>query len=421
MKGVSDTYLGNRDFKTYNGILGGKPRALKTQKIRSVQEKYAPLDDSNIFQISSAIINAGKIILPIGIISSAAAAAYNPHSDSGHADMGDVQMFIDGYGSHGDGIRTPPSDDIGKSVNAYKNTKKVAYDSPIKMAGLGDSGNANSYPDKDVKKSDSDKPSWLENFFKGLEDYLNKYFLPKIDAYADATDKITEGKTEEQKEAMRCKEPIYGKNTPGCPTYVSKDSVQNQLGGEPKSIKTPTALPDSAKPVINGEMPVDWDELQMHYTQAKGDIMTNSYVEEVACGSHNGKFYLGAKVKEGTPDDRFANVWIQGRFKRLNYPRMINVVLWGNAYRLANIKDVENPSDINVYVNDGWRVAEIPEFPELVKEDDVRFNKNDTRFDINRYMFYVLDDERGNILSKRQRDGGKYFEIILLETPLIKN
>ncbi len=198
MKGKSDTYLGNRDFKTYNGILGGKTHAPKS---RREQHKDAPSDDSNISQIYSAIINAGKIILPVGIISSAAAAAYTPHSDSGHADMGDVQVFIDGYGSHGDGIRTPSPDNMGEPAENYKkNAKKVAYGSPIRMAGPGDSGGVDindpgiskkTDSSKDVKKSSSYEPSFFEKLFIDFGDWLDSFFKTdaKVDAYANATKK----------------------------------------------------------------------------------------------------------------------------------------------------------------------------------------------------------------------------------------
>lgn len=246
MKGGSDGYNAERDFKRYNDILSGKTQVPKN---KGVQHKKAPLGDESVFsQIYSAIRTAGKLIVPIGIASSPAAAAYLDHSDNGHydADAGNMQVTIAGFGSHGDGIRTPPSDDVGKSVDAYKKTKKVAHDSPIKMAPPSDPG-IKYTPDKspvgEIEKTDSGAWDWLydgwggfseslSNLFGGFSDVFNNLLKQNNEAYA--TSPATSQKTEAQKIAERCKDPIYGPNADECKTtVVSQDNPQNPQSGAP--------------------------------------------------------------------------------------------------------------------------------------------------------------------------------------------
>ncbi len=184
---------------------------------------------------------------------------------------------------------------------------------------------------------------------------------------------------------MRCKEPIYGKNTPGCPNYVSADSVQNMKGDEKKgdngaidASKTeinnaPTALPKGAKPVIKGEMPINPEEFKKMYDRETYDDIKNEpnpYLEKAGYSSFNGKFYAGAKVKAGTLNDKPVIIDIEGTRARMEQQEELEVALYGDGYVITQSTRNVDFSKIKVYVKDDWRVIELPDFDDVMKANN---------------------------------------------------
>ncbi len=217
----------------------------------------------------------------------------------------------------------------------------------------------------------------LTYFFKLLTDTKFSEFVSKmrsgdtITAYAIATGKSLEGMTEAQKKAIACSDAIYAAGADECKT-ISADDQQLGLGATTGNQGGVQGGVDGLDPVYNEIKALPYGiNNPVVFSKAKGEIKSD-YIEAVFYGSGGNNFYMGVKVKPGTPDDKVASIQIERA--NVQTRRLINIQFYGNSYKIGSMTtNMDELAGIKFYTQNGRRMVEIPNLPEILKADNDKY------------------------------------------------